>query len=190
MAVLILNCSGLPGRTSLRQVAPRLLNLVVRLLFRSSRPDFIETFSELGKRRHSRDGLFRSSRPDFIETWAARPVAAWRGVLFRSSRPDFIETQGQHPRPWWSRYHCSGLPGRTSLRRSAMGSRNVNTMVHCSGLPGRTSLRPVISRRSFTAGGSNCSGLPGRTSLRPGKMQQPDTFSIQPIVPVFQAGLH
>ena len=38
-------------------------------LFRSSRPDFIETGSIEVKYLHEINGLFRSSRPDFIETF-------------------------------------------------------------------------------------------------------------------------
>lgn len=37
--------------------------------------------------------LFRSSRPDYIETqYLPRPCRCWPHGLFRSSRPDFIET--------------------------------------------------------------------------------------------------
>ena len=51
------------------------------LLFRSSRPDFIETLGtdaggSLG------DGLFRSSRPDFIETTGIAQLApAWGAIV-------------------------------------------------------------------------------------------------------------
>ena len=38
------NCSGLPGRTSLRRIAVGRGDLNRVLLFRSSRPDFIETY--------------------------------------------------------------------------------------------------------------------------------------------------
>ena len=36
--------------------------------------------------------LFRSSRPDYIETNGALPVLIRAVLLFRSSRPDYIET--------------------------------------------------------------------------------------------------
>ena len=62
------NCSGLPDRTTLRRVVPAAAVGDVTELFRSSRPDYIET-------RQGRAGaqqlvlvLFRSSRPDYIET--------------------------------------------------------------------------------------------------------------------------
>ena len=61
------HCSGLLGRTTLRQKFPLRINIVRPILFRSSRPDYIETkynefvFFDTKK-------LFRSSRPDYIET--------------------------------------------------------------------------------------------------------------------------
>ena len=62
-------------------------------MFRSSRPDFIETDSVPDSVEYNYYALFRSSRPDFIETifllWSN---GTWPRVLFRSSRPDFIET--------------------------------------------------------------------------------------------------
>ena len=61
-------------------------------LFRSSRPDYIETlFLLFGCGISVR--LFRSSRPDYIETIMGG-AEGWPGVsLFRSSRPDYIETR-------------------------------------------------------------------------------------------------
>ena len=41
------------------------------------------------------------------------------GKLFRSSRPDFIETGGWVAARTGGQVHCSGLPGRTSLRHVA-----------------------------------------------------------------------
>ena len=83
-------------------------------LFRSPRPDFIETI-DIPRRLAPRGQLFRSPRPDFIETIDIPRRLAPRGQLFRSPRPDFIET----PLPnSWSRTftNCSGLQDRTSLR--------------------------------------------------------------------------
>ena len=37
-------------------------------MFRSSRPDYIETIHESSDKIDSDSGLFRSSRPDYIET--------------------------------------------------------------------------------------------------------------------------
>ena len=37
--------------------------------------------------------MFRSSRPDYIETSVVRILVGGRGTLFRSSRPDYIETR-------------------------------------------------------------------------------------------------
>ena len=116
-----LDCSGLLGRTPLRQMG-RISNLITDMtLFRSSRPDSIETRSRIT--RILRNGrLFRSSRPDSIETVA--PVNSVTDILsdcsgllgrtplrriigkfivnrifglFRSSRPDSIETICLHP---------------------------------------------------------------------------------------------
>ena len=88
------------------------------------------------------------------------------------------------------RYDCSGLPGRTSLRRvehlillqaitrlfrssrpdfietAARFVEQVHRVIDCSGLPGRTSLRQVLLGHIYYAYWQNCSGLPGRTSLR------------------------
>ena len=111
------DCSGLPGRTSLRpgERVDAVVHAKVQL-FRSSRPDFIET-SMPGVPRSFRghcSGLpgRTSLRPD-VEV----VVRVHRPILFRSSRPDFIETV----LPAWSPAallrHCSGLPGRTSLRQ-------------------------------------------------------------------------
>ena len=86
-------------------------------------------------------------------------------LLFRPSRPDFIETnKDAEPHPVGFVSHCSGLPGRTSLRRTRGGVRCRPTG-HCSGLPGRTSLR--LQWRGLDGSVAfDCSGLPGRTSLR------------------------
>ena len=62
------------------------------ILFRPSRPDFIETDSA-DRRQERRGGLFRPSRPDFIETLIFNLFLGWLiSKLFRPSRPDFIET--------------------------------------------------------------------------------------------------
>ena len=66
----------------------------------------------------SRRELFRSSRPDSIETG---PPHLWRPSpgcgLFRSSRPDSIETSAQVEAASSAASYCSGLLGRTPLRR-------------------------------------------------------------------------
>ena len=65
------------------------------VLFRPSRPDFIETRGPCRAGRHRRSGpLFRPSRPDFIETGSPCEVRSRVVPLFRPSRPDFIETAG------------------------------------------------------------------------------------------------
>ena len=161
--ILSANCSGLLGRTPLRQQILPPGRTAQRGLFRSSRPDSIETRVSIGfsataradcsgllgrtplRRVHrgcggqARVGLFRSSRPDSIETLGRRrrgcPVAA----LFRSSRPDSIETCRCDETPHRHAY-CSGLLGRTPLRRRVdclFGAWDQN----CSGLLGRTPLR-------------------------------------------------
>ena len=85
-------------------------------LFRPSRPDFIETD---GRLREIRDAasLFRPSRPDFIETKRYTDAGRADDVLFRPSRPDFIETTKNVNTSTSSSWNCSGLLGRTSLRR-------------------------------------------------------------------------
>ena len=85
-------CSGLLGRTPLRhQHVARPVNPPGGL-FRSSRPDSIETSRPCRLRRLAACRLFRSSRPDSIETHALRVRAPSCLALFRSSRPDSIET--------------------------------------------------------------------------------------------------
>ena len=137
---LVPHCSGLLGRTSLRQHGfTKILPRPIRL-FRPSRPDFIETSNFggactgtchcsglLGRTSLRRNGpctipticrkLFRPSRPDFIETYTQRASHPTTGmILFRPSRPDFIETLLE-PIRLGQNTHCSGLLGRTSLRR-------------------------------------------------------------------------
>ena len=46
--------------------------------------------------------LFRSSRPDYIETAVAVPISTALVVLFRSSRPDYIETTSTGSCPFHS----------------------------------------------------------------------------------------
>ena len=64
-------CSGLLGRTPLRQGRGSQPDYVAPVLFRSSRPDSIET-SQLWHLNARQGGLFRSSRPDSIETRLCR----------------------------------------------------------------------------------------------------------------------
>ena len=158
--------------------------------------------------------MFRSSRPDFIETQRHVNRNSASPRLFRSSRPDFIETTRNRGVAAASATHCSGLPGRTSLRRHSRVER-YNPCADCSGLPGRTSLRLRSSshagcarrRRLFRSSrpdfietlvervhavdpARNCSGLPGRTSLRREYSWADSERLADCIVPVFQAGLH
>ena len=131
-------------------------------LFRSSRPDYIETMrSERSlSQNHNCSGL-----PDrtTLRLGVARHQIDLPRPLFRSSRPDYIET---HPR----------LAAKTSFSHD------------CSGLPDRTTLRhPCLDWKLSSA--SHCSGLPDRTTLRPPTLSSVSarhTF----IVPVFQTGLH
>ena len=63
------------------------------VLFRSSRPDSIETCPTSPKSSTRFRELFRSSRPDSIETLNNYFSPVIDGMrLFRSSRPDSIET--------------------------------------------------------------------------------------------------
>ena len=61
------------------------------VLFRPSRPDFIETSAHMSE-KPLWSILFRPSRPDFIETFPFRVACEQYDRLFRPSRPDFIET--------------------------------------------------------------------------------------------------
>ena len=180
--------------------------------------------------------MFRSSRPDYIETVSSPCPGSSPGGLFRSSRPDYIETLWCVARPSSHRLDCSGLPGRTTLRQSShpnpqlepirlfRSSRPdyietppcvsiITACVYCSGLPGRTTLRHSPRGRGPSRVGAHCSGLPGRTTLRPVEAERRRAFvqelfrSSRPdyietwayqvtqvlsrdIVPVFQTGLH
>ena len=60
--------------------------------------------------------LFRPSRPDFIETGTRFVTQRRRERLFRPSRPDFIEIHSGALIGTGSATYCSGLLGRTSLR--------------------------------------------------------------------------
>ena len=89
--------------------------------------------------------MFRSSRPDYIET-----EINGRGVyqlqlaeLFRSSRPDYIETELITSRMTRRQKYCSGLPDRTTLRLQLLESLPVGGW-DCSGLPDRTTLRQQL----------------------------------------------
>ena len=86
-----------------------------------------------------KDSLFRSSRPDSIETLLSCGQWARSKRLFRSSRPDSIETR--HIRKGCHHLaDCSGLLGRTPLRQGAVPGLGLGVM-DCSGLLGRTPLR-------------------------------------------------
>ena len=86
-----LHCSGLPDRTTLRPEAPPGVFAVVRPLFRSSRPDYIETSQRLFRRF---GGFDCSGLPDrtTLRLAALSIFARVSRTLFRSSRPDYIET--------------------------------------------------------------------------------------------------
>ena len=70
----VLHCSGLLGRTPLRQLAVGVGIVVAGVLFRSSRPDSIETDGMHARWIRAARRLFRSSRPDSIETAATDAV--------------------------------------------------------------------------------------------------------------------
>ena len=175
-----LHCSGLLGRTSLRQLRELVEPRTCAILFRSSRPDFIET-------------LIRE-----ISLPARTPYCS--GLLGRTSLRRRFNTPTA-----MSSTNCSGLLGRTSLRLLVQW-RGCNGGVDCSGLLGRTSLRHAVARstpqtlaqlfrssrpdfietvleREAVFLGTDCSGLLGRTSLRP-VLWQGHIHAVQ-IVPVF-----
>ena len=113
------HCSGLLGRTSLRQPLESGTGADSTLLFRPSRPDFIET---------------RFPRP-------SNP--RWRtncsGLLGRTSlRPALLGGSDLVSQ------NCSGLLGRTSLRQKVTGQKHSRRSPNCSGLLGRTSLRRSV----------------------------------------------
>ena len=110
--------------------------------------------------------MFRSSRPDYIETQTIAVLWWEKKVLFRSSRPDYIETTRFGRFISGSDYDCSGLPDRTTLRQR-WRSGATDTSIHCSGLPDRTTLRPFVIVYVHDNSLHNCSGLPDRTTLRP-----------------------
>ena len=180
------NCSGLPGRTSLRRGIPLSPRDGVRALFRSSRPDFIETICSVvafGDVLRNCSGL--PGRTSLRPAVSSSPNSASK--LFRSSRPDFIETRLPKPVRERRRANCSGLPGRTSLRPPQV--RHILALLpDCSGLPGRTSLRPP-SRRPLRS--SRCtlfrSSRPDFIETMAARTQRDQANRI---VPVFQAGLH
>ena len=66
--------------------------------------------------------------------------------LFRPSRPDFIETTDFTHLVTRSAVYCSGLLGRTSLRRMDPEVILYYSPWDCSGLLGRTSLRRLLLR--------------------------------------------
>ena len=86
------DCSGLLGRTSLRHTKAITSEEIYGWI------------------------LFRPSRPDFIETENRHSSGQYAPELFRPSRPDFIETHVGLNQLVDVRRDCSGLLGRTSLR--------------------------------------------------------------------------
>ena len=113
-------------------------------LFRSSRPDYIETYQSSRKLSRAESELFRSSRPDYIETW--QPSSSWGAASV----------------------DCSGLPDRTTLRRGRFLPIPYRLSPNCSGLPDRTTLRPISTQLWLVSWTTHCSGLPDRTTLRHG----------------------
>ena len=92
-----LDCSGLLGRTTLRSGLGSARPGHCGSLFRSSRPDFIETCPD-ARPPQLPSRLFRLSGPDFIETGVPPPTPSALSPLFRPSRPDSIETSPQRQR--------------------------------------------------------------------------------------------
>ena len=73
--------------------------------------------------------LFRPSRPDFIETSFRRLLAVASMSLFRPSRPDFIETTIGGTMGSVELATCSGLLGRTSLRLALLGRQPADVIL-------------------------------------------------------------
>ena len=91
------------------------VNLSSFILFRSSRPDYIETFRS---QSHIYVGAYCSGLLGRT-TLRRKELFTGNGLgcrLFRSSRPDYIET-GARLQPLSMIINCSGLLGRTTLRR-------------------------------------------------------------------------
>ena len=137
------DCSGLQDRTSLRPRHLRRLRQGRVTLFRSPRPDFIETPGRVGWAR-----LLRRYCSGLQDRTSLRPQGLARLeavglVLFRSPRPDFIETRRFRGGLRWRGRDCSGLQDRTSLRRERI-LLGALLFRHCSGLQDRTSLRPEV----------------------------------------------
>ena len=92
--------------------------------------------------------MFRSSRPDYIETGQTVAIIGPNGSgLFRSSRPDYIETTGSARSSFTAGSNCSGLPDRTTLRPVSQRATN-SFALYCSGLPDRTTLRLNTSQEA------------------------------------------
>ena len=176
-------------------------------MFRSSRPDSIETVMAwrlsvwfqhcsglLGRtplRLTERTIecpfipiLFRSSRPDSIETVFCAARSQRLLSLFRSSRPDSIETESETYRGSGEPIHCSGLLGRTPLRPDELSAKKRHFFKDCSGLLGRTPLRRAAYGNGNCVFESDCSGLLGRTPLRPSMRYILQQHPLH-IVPVF-----
>ena len=89
----IVDCSALHDRTSLRRLDFGQDVPARTILFRSPRPDFIETAPSSRPRSTSHGSLFRSPRPDFIETARLGPLRSIATYLFRSLGPDSFATR-------------------------------------------------------------------------------------------------
>ena len=84
-------CSGLPDRTTLRLSKQPVFCCFT--IYCSGLPDRTTLRLDAGQVGDEfGDGLFRSSRPDYIETLDGTTPPARSSPLFRSSRPDYIET--------------------------------------------------------------------------------------------------
>ena len=158
------------------------------------------------RRNHQEHALFRSSRPDSIETGggsagrrgAATDCSGLLGrtplrlpaglvplvaplALFRSSRPDSIETD-QTPQMRERVSDCSGLLGRTPLRLRPWWSRpGVGYGLFRSSRP--DSIETAVRPGAQTGAPGHCSGLLGRTPLRPPWRRS--AWERRVIVPVF-----
>ena len=158
-------------------------------LFRSSRPDYIETRTQpVASSQQATDCSGLPDRTTLRHRRIEKGYTELLGGLFRSSRPDYIETRGRRERQLRFAQHCSGLPDRTTLRLPHRGRVCRRAERHCSGLPDRTTLRPPKRARACASAwllfrSSRPDYIETRTALRRYRRTAR-------IVPVFQTGLH
>ena len=86
-----IHCSGLPGRTTLRHMCVAGGVTANIILFRSSRPDYIETIGLLKVILMILNCSGLPGRTTLRLTQLPQPHSVDL-LLFRSSRPDYIET--------------------------------------------------------------------------------------------------